>query len=149
MGRSKLLLILMLAPLLIECGNEKKQGDGKEKVHTATDSLLKKDGKKQELVRYPNGNKKLTGTYRNGKRHGVWSSWYKDGSLKSELRYEKGQRHGFYKTWYKNGQLRYEGQYRHGKRSGTWKYYNKEGELIKTQDFEKEKAGSKDPEADR
>lgn len=124
---------------------DKSQSPSEEEKAIQSDSLLKKSpGKESELVRYPDGSKKLTGHLENGKRHGVWSSWYKDGSLKSELRYRHGKRHGFYKTWYKNGQLRYKGQYHHGERTGTWKFYGKSGALINKKNFGKAEGGKKD-----
>lgn len=122
---------LLLTLFLFSCTDGEKERNKNEE-----DPLLRKDSSGQELVRYPNGNKKMTGRYRDGKRHGVWTSWYKDGSKKSELRFQHGKRHGFYQTWYKNGNLRYNGAYHHGERTGTWKYFDQKGELIKTQKFD-------------
>ncbi len=133
-------LLPVLALLTLGCANpEKGDGTSSPKKHdqrAGNDSILEKTSEKQEVVHYPNGNKKLTGQYRNGERHGVWTSWYKDGSIKSELRFRNGKRHGFYKTWYRNGKIRYEGQYHHGERTGTWKYYEKNGDLIRTEQFD-------------
>ncbi|MFB6257739.1 MAG: toxin-antitoxin system YwqK family antitoxin [Flavobacteriales bacterium] len=142
MNRSKLLLAGASFLLLTGCNAPDKEPEKKKEKSEKTrkEPLFEKDAKKRELIRYPNGNKKMMGKYRNGKRHGVWSSWYKDGSLRSELRYENGKRHGFYKTWYKNGKLRYKGQYHHGERSGTWTFYNRKGEVIRTKSFERKEA---------
>lgn len=131
--------LLLLILTLFRCGaGEEGGGEKTSRVDSLEkkDPLLQEEEKEQKLVRYPNGKKKMTGKYKDGERHGVWSSWYRDGSLQSEMRYKDGKRHGFYKTWYPNGNLRYEGRYHHGERSGEWKFYNKNGELDRTIEFD-------------
>jgi hypothetical protein len=41
--------------------------------------------------------------------------------------FRNGKRHGPYVTYYKNGQLYYKGTYKDGKEDGPWVYYNKDG----------------------
>lgn len=140
MGRSsRRWTLLLLAPLFFGCGaGEKESSESGSKVDSLEkeDPLLQKEGNEQELIRYPSGEKKMTGKYEDGEREGVWSSWYRDGTLRSECRYKDGKRHGFYQTWFKNGKLRFKGQYHHGKRTGEWKFYDKNGELIRTEKFD-------------
>ncbi|PCJ64579.1 MAG: hypothetical protein COA58_12635 [Bacteroidetes bacterium] len=47
--------------------------------------------------------------------------------LKSETR--NGRLHGDFQEFYKDGTIRSEGKYRKGRKVGRWKYYNNEGEL--------------------
>lgn len=142
MQRRELLILLPIAALfIIGCGKNEQEGrDAKSPVEKDSSlersELIKKDEGKQKVLRYPNGNKKLVGRYEEGKREGVWSSWYEDGQLKSEAKYRNGKRHGFSKTWYPNGQLRYKGRYHHGERSGEWTFYDREGEVVKKERYD-------------
>jgi antitoxin component YwqK of YwqJK toxin-antitoxin module len=40
--------------------------------------------------------------YRDGKRHGLWEEWYRDGTLESRCMYKNGKLHGPYKWWEDN-----------------------------------------------
>ncbi len=89
----------------------------------------------QHTVRYKNGEVKMVGKYKNGKRKGVWTAWYPDGSRWSETTFEEGKRSGPTTTWYKNGQMRYSGRYENDKPAGTWKYYDREGNLVREKEY--------------
>ena len=84
---------------------------------------------------YQNGNIKLRGSYKNGKRDGDWSYFYENGKLWSMGEYTEGIRNGLSNVYYETGVLRMEGNYRNNKRSGPWKFYNESGKLVKEVDF--------------
>ena len=42
----------------------------------------------------------------NGKRHGSFIEYYRNGQIKKDCNYINGKRHGFYKTYYDNGNLK-------------------------------------------
>ncbi|MGY6560713.1 MAG: toxin-antitoxin system YwqK family antitoxin [Luteibaculaceae bacterium] len=68
---------------------------------------------------------------REGKRTGVWRSWYPNGNLWSLHNYTDGKLHGEYKTWHKNGQIFISGRYEMDNQIGTWKYFSEDGTLEK------------------
>ena len=87
--------------------------------------------------KHPNGQISIRGEMRDGKREGVWKSYYESGLPWSEGEYKNGVREGISITWYENGQKRYEGRYANGKQAGKWKYWNENGQLEKEIDYDK------------
>lgn len=85
----------------------------------------------KEIFYYPNGRKQMQGSYRNEKRHGVWTYYYDNGNKWSQTTYRDGESHGPVTTWYESGQKRYEGHYRNGEKSGTWHFWTESGELAR------------------
>ena len=43
--------------------------------------------------------------YKNGKREGLWESYYRNGQLHTKGHYRKGKREGKWEFYYRNGQL--------------------------------------------
>ena len=43
--------------------------------------------------------------YKNGKREGLWESYYRNGQLHTKGQYRKGKREGEWEFYYRNGQL--------------------------------------------
>lgn len=76
---------------------------------------------------YKNGVMEMRGVMKNGKREGLWKSWYEDGSPWSETTFEDGIKNGKTTTWYDNEQKRYEGYYTNDKESGTWTFWDESG----------------------
>ena len=87
---------------------------------------------------HENGQLKIEGEMVNGKRHGLWKSFYPDGKKWSETTFENGAKTGRTVTFYENGMMRYQGQYTNNERSGVWKFYNEEGALEKTVDHDED-----------
>jgi len=63
---------------------------------------------------------KSEGNYRNGKKEGLWVSWYRGGEKASEGNYRNGKKEGLWISWNYNGQKLDEGNYRNGKLEGLW-----------------------------
>lgn len=80
---------------------------------------------------YKNGNIKVKGVFKNGKRDGDWSYFYENGKLWSWGVYTEGVRNGASSVYYENGVLRMEGNYFNNKQIGLWKFYNQQGKLLK------------------
>ena len=96
--------------------------------------------------------------YANGKLHGTYETFYKNGQLIESVHYEHGLRNGKSFTYYPNGkksgefvynndklhgEVKYydvegrptsEGRYKNDKRVGIWKFY-KEGNLVETKNY--------------
>lgn len=98
-------------------------------------------GEERVLVRetgyYPEGQKRIEGTYKDGKREGLWRYWYENGNLWSEGYYKADVRHGRSTVWHENGKKYYEGHYTDGERTGKWKFWDEDGKLLKEIDYNK------------
>jgi antitoxin component YwqK of YwqJK toxin-antitoxin module len=91
------------------------------------------DGEREairEIYYYSDGAKNLEGPLLNGKREGLWKSWYEDGSLWSEGQFRNGMRQGPAVVYYPNGQKMLEGHYTDNERTGLWRSWDEEGRLI-------------------
>jgi antitoxin component YwqK of YwqJK toxin-antitoxin module len=71
------------------------------------------DGKKDGLwiSYYANGNKMSEGRYALGKKEGVWIQYWQNGNKKSEGTFKNGVFTGLYTSYYENGKRRYQGYY--------------------------------------
>ncbi|MBK7087277.1 MAG: hypothetical protein IPH53_22620 [Flavobacteriales bacterium] len=85
-----------------------------------------------EQIRTADGRLSMEGYKRGGERHGVWTSYAKNGRVKSRTAYSNWQQHGECVVFRDNGQLYYTGRYELGKEVGEWKFYGPDGELEKT-----------------
>ena len=76
-----------------------------------------KDGKSHGLYRYwwKNGVKSEEKNNRNGMAHGIWLAWYEDGGKQLQQRVRNGKLHGPATRWYRNGQKKNESFYQDGK----------------------------------
>ncbi len=90
------------------------------------------------IKRYKNGNVEMQGMMKNGKRDGLWKSFYDDGTPWSKTTFKDGIKNGPTTTWYENGKIRYEGSYENDSEKGVWKYYDEKGNFIKTFDYDKQ-----------
>ncbi len=80
---------------------------------------------------YSNGNIKLKGFLKDGKREGDWSYFYENGKLWSRGEYTKGLRNGISNVYYENGVKKIDGNYVDDVPKGVWTFYNMEGKIIK------------------
>jgi hypothetical protein len=64
--------------------------------------------------------KYAVGTMLDGKRHGKWLFWYKDGKKQLEGEYLNGQKTGTWVKWDECGTKIVEGEFLHGKMHGKW-----------------------------
>ena len=55
------------------------------------------------------GNLLKEGALKDNKRHGIWKSYYRDGTKWSEGEFINGKMEGSTTTYYSNGQIRYTG----------------------------------------
>ncbi len=90
------------------------------------------------IKRYATGGIEIQGMMKNGKREGLWKSFYEDGTPWSKTTFKEGLKDGPTTTWYENGKMRYEGFYKNDEEQGVWKYYDEKGNFIKTFDYDKQ-----------
>ena len=62
-------------------------------------------------------------TFKNGKKDGLFTEWYKNGKKKKEVTYKNGELGGLWTQWYENGQKQVEKIYRNGIRWGIETIY--------------------------
>jgi len=98
---------------------------------------------------FEKGQKEFEGSYKDGKKDGLWTVWYENGQKKEEITFKNGKRDGLETEWWSNGQKINEMTYKDGKEwDGKWtswsddenklKVYEetyKDGELISQKDF--------------
>jgi len=79
---------------------------------------------------YENGRVMIQGTYRNGKKDGLWRECLRDGSPKMEGTYKNGVKEGLWTVFYPSGRKHFEGMYRNGVRDGEWIEYAGDGSIF-------------------
>ena len=79
----------------------------------------------------------MHGMMKEGKREGLWKSFYENGLKWSETTFAAGIKNGKTSTWYENGKKRYDGFFTNDLESGKWTYWNESGEQVSTKDFDK------------
>ncbi len=152
-------LLAVLVFIGLSCSNTSREinenqlqhrGDG---LYYAVNEEKPYTGKAVKL--YKNGQKGEELTFKNGKLHGLTTSWNSEGQKTTEINFENGVQSGAYRTWFENGQQRQvgalkdentkhghwtlwdsegqkqsEGDYRDGKEHGQWTYYYDNGQKM-------------------
>lgn len=136
--------ILLFTPLLLlfTCGTPDTGPHGARtqdslKAVAHTDSIRKdslRDG--HHNITGPTGRTTMEGDMRNGKRHGVWTSYTDQGRTKSRSEYVNGVLQGPTITFHDNGTVYYQGRYLNGKSFGEWRFFDEQGGLIRTAVFD-------------
>lgn len=133
--------VLLAAVVLSSCGGgEKKSVENGKKDSTEVnkDAAIDPNAGMVEgmnEIKYPNGQLQMKGEMLQGKRHGVWFSYYENGLKWSEDTYNLGARDGKCVSFYESGQVRYIGYYTNNIKSGKWDFYDEEGNLTKSESF--------------
>ena len=65
--------------------------------------------------KYKDGQKWFEDTFKDGKQHGLSTSWYENGQKQREATFKDGKEHGLYTSWYENGQKEKEATFKDGK----------------------------------
>ena len=101
--------------------------------------IYKGKGENREMIRettyYENKQVQMDGEFKDGKRNGLWVSWYMNGNKWSEGMFKYGKGEGKRITYFENGKVRYEGEYKNDVRVGKWKFYDETGKLLAVEDF--------------
>ncbi|QEY23309.1 toxin-antitoxin system YwqK family antitoxin [Neisseria animalis] len=74
-----------------------------------------------------NGQKKMVGSYRNGKPDGEWTNWYPNGKKSAVMPYANGLSEGTGSRYYRNGNKESEIQFKKDKANGYWKQWYPDG----------------------
>jgi antitoxin component YwqK of YwqJK toxin-antitoxin module len=80
-----------------------------------------------QMVLFDGGVKILEIGFLEGKKHGRWISWLRNGKPGSEFNYSAGVKHGQNVIWYENGQKKMQGKYNRGEKDDRWLYWDSRG----------------------
>lgn len=85
---------------------------------------------------YEDGKPEYTGGFdADGKRHGEWKYYYRNGTLWSLGNYYHGIKTGKKEVYWPDGIIRYEGFFADDKKSGHWIFYDMEGKILEEKDY--------------
>ncbi|MBA3970785.1 MAG: hypothetical protein H0X46_01325 [Bacteroidetes bacterium] len=143
--KTKVVLFSILMTGLLSCSNQNAEEAVEVKVVNApnpdstrftitTDDQDSVVNNGESIQRYDNGVIRMRGMMKDGKREGLWKSWYENGTPWSETTFLAGVKTGKTITWYENGNKRYEGEYINDIESGKWKYWDEKGKEVTTKD---------------
>lgn len=145
--KTKIILFALFIVGIISCSNqpaEKLPVETQKNIpnidSTTFTIVTKQDTTTQNgesIIRYDNGAVKMQGKMKEGKREGLWKSFYENGKQWSESTFTAGIKNGKTATWYENGNKRYEGFYSNDLESGKWTYWDETGKLVNSKDFGK------------
>ncbi|MCB0761425.1 MAG: hypothetical protein KDC12_07890 [Flavobacteriales bacterium] len=88
-----------------------------------------------QKVFYSDGKMKIEGSFENGKRQGVWTSYYQNGQIWTINVYDQDTNHGEYIMYNSDGTVKLKGQYDHGEETGTWIINDERGNFIQEKTF--------------
>lgn len=103
-------------------------------ISSSKDSILQNG---EYIKHYKNSVIEIQGIMKDGKRDGLWKSFYENGLPWSETTFLEGKKEGKTTTWYDNNQKRYEGFYTNDFESGKWTFWDEKGKQVNTTDYGK------------
>lgn len=129
------LIVFFSLILLTSCTRKEEivkdtYNDGSKRVVEVWEKKLFSKRKIEEITYHQSGQVQSRGNYdKNGKRTGLWISYYENGTKWSETHFDSGKMNGKNIAYYQNGQKRYEGFYKNGVNTGHWVFYNMDGQV--------------------
>jgi antitoxin component YwqK of YwqJK toxin-antitoxin module len=143
----KYIWIVLCAALLWSCSEENKAKPESEEKSKSESKTPETELNPEDLVElkgnlfteYYDAAKtkiKFQGEHdENGKRHGKWVHYHKNGTEASITFYTNGIRNGFSSVKRPNGAMYYHGEYKDDKPVGVWKYYDEKGVFSHEKDY--------------
>jgi antitoxin component YwqK of YwqJK toxin-antitoxin module len=74
-----------------------------------------------------NGKPARAGAYERGVRVETWTVWFANGREEEICSYAEGDRHGPFVAFWPNGKRKIEGHYCHGLQCGPWRSWDEDG----------------------
>lgn len=99
---------------------------------------------------YDSGKIKSIGSYKEGKKHGVFREFDEQGNVTNSFVYDQdtrsgeglldtlGRKQGVWKWYYPDGSLKSQGAYKDGKRDGPWTYFFSTGKIEQKGNFKED-----------
>lgn len=98
---------------------------------------MKKGKKEGDCIHYYyNGQVESITQYKNDSIDGIQSTYDWDGTKLSETHYRNGKKHGPYTTWHLNKQTMIQGAFSEGYYDGKWEYFDERGFCIGEANFQ-------------
>lgn len=82
------------------------------------------------------GRLEMEGDMKNGKRHGVWTSYFPDGHVRSRNEYRNGELEGITTAFRANGAPYYTGQHHRDREAGLWRFFDDKGDLARIVEYD-------------
>ncbi len=79
-------------------------------------------------------------TFKDGKNHGLFERYYKNGQIDYKGNYINGKRDALWEFYFENGQLRTKGLYKDGIRESKWVHYLENGRYERSETFKNGKS---------
>lgn len=74
-------------------------------------------------------------SFKNGKPHGVWKEFYRDGSLRSQRHFKDGEKQGVYEAWWADGKIRLSYNFLDDEYEGNCRDWSETGQLLKSMNY--------------
>ena len=128
----RLLLFVLPLLLIVGCSTSQKEYDINHivKLNGVYVKEISDEIVNGEVFQVVDDMKVPIGKMKNGKKDGLWTSWYEIGQKESEETFKDGKRDGLWTRWYKNGQKYSEGTYKDGKEDGLQTEWNENGKIV-------------------
>ena len=111
-GVSNAASMLMAAPIILPMGvaatintAEERANERRRERSIKAIKAKRTDGPFTEL--WPNGKKRVEGTYKNKELSGPYKEWHENGQIRGKANYIDGDAIGEFSLWFDNGQLHY------------------------------------------
>ena len=123
-------IIISLLILSVGCSTFQKEYDinnitERNGVYVKKLSDEKVNGKVFQMV---DDMKVPLGKMKNGKKDGLWTSWYDNGQKKDEFTWKDGKVDGTWKWYWSNGTKMKEGNWKDSKLDGLWTEWDENGQ---------------------
>ena len=123
-------LIISLLFLLVGCSTSQKEYDINHivKLNGVYIKEISDEIVNGEVFQVVDDMKVPIGKMKNGKKDGLWTSWYENGQKESEETFKDGKRDGLGTWWYENGRKKIKGINKDGRRDGLWTWWYENGQ---------------------
>ena len=128
---------------IIDTVNKEKLYTGKHvtywdiKEKQKKEEITYKDGKKDGLFTawYRNGQKMMEEHFKDNKLEGHLTTWYENGQKKLDVYYKNGKRDGLLLEWYDNGRKKSEGNLKKDKKHGLLTFWYENGQKLAEENY--------------
>lgn len=126
----QIFLAFLFLTFLCACETELKKSvenypDGKILKISYIDTTLGKSDTIRKVEYWPNGNKRIEGSYKNNKREGDWTYWYEKGIVWSKGSFKDGLSNGKFDIYKEDGSRYMQSSYTNGIPDGCWTFFDK------------------------
>ncbi len=134
---TRILIVYLLFGVVFYACDQSQPTITEERVEPAGEQNQSPKEITDVVEHYKNGVVKVKGKSVDGKRVGLWESFFENGYKWSEVEYVNGVKKGPVVVYYQNGMMRYQGRYYNDERAGLWTFYDTTGIVLKKVDMDK------------